>query len=202
MATQKTKKKIEKPVIIVVEGLDYLHFLRSQIAGKPEFSTIQLWDFSADGSFADHLQLLKDERDFDDLVKTVGVIRDAEYDGPALELSTRDALLKKNFPVPDSPNVPARGTPNTGYLIIPHDESVGCLEHACLKASTLPPAQLACADTFLACVSLHHPKPLNRNHQAKLLVHATIAGSGRNPALTLGESAFAGLWDFNHPSLK
>ena len=97
--------------------------------------------------------------------------------------------------------VVTRSVPHVGYLLIPHDKPSGCLEDACLEASTLAQEHVSCADKFLECILQHIP-PLNPNWRAKVRLHALIAGSGKNPAMTLGQSAKAGLWDFTHESLK
>jgi hypothetical protein len=51
-------------------------------------------------------------------------------------------------------------------------------------------------------VSRQDGKQTNDNHRAKVLVHALIAGHVENPAMSLGQSALAGMWNFDHPSLK
>jgi hypothetical protein len=202
------KKRIATgPVIIGVEGVDYLHLLRLQIMEKPEFSGVQLWDlWDAQYPFERGLsQLLKESAFRLNKVRALGFIRDAETDRRAIEESLRHHIGTTNLPVPNGQMTVAKGNmgmPSTGYLIMPHDKPTGCLENACLGASTLDPQHVACGETFLHCVSQFHNPPLNENWRAKAKVYALIAGSGKHPAMRLGESAQAGVWDFNQPSLK
>jgi hypothetical protein len=193
-------KTVQKPIIVVVEGLDYLYFLLNRIKNDLVYDNVQLWDFKEESDLSKNLGLLRRERDFEN-VTSLGIIRDAEADRTATEQAVQDALRSNGFAVPTDQLRLSGGLPNTGYLIVPHDEASGCLEHACLKASTRA-AQLPCVNTFYDCVRQHQSHAMNPNEQAKLKVHAHIAGSGLNPALTLGESSEANLWDFGNPSLE
>lgn len=192
-------KTIQKPTIIMLEGLDYLYLLLARIKNDSAFDNVQLWDFTEGSDLREALSLIRRERNFD-FVTSLGIIRDAEADRFAAEQSVQDALRVTGFPVPSEPLKVSGGVPNTGYLIIPHDKSSGCLEHACLQATTRP-AQLPCVDAFYECVRQHHAQVMQPNYLAKLKVHAHIAGSGLKPSLTLGESSEANLWDFGNPSL-
>jgi hypothetical protein len=196
-------KSIHCPVVIAVEGLDYFHLLLSQLDGRPEFGAVQLVDcFESTSDLRDSLEVLLKSSAFQRKeVRSLGVIRDAEHDGKATEESLRSSLQAVGMAVPPAPMVVARAVPHVGYLIIPHDKPSGCLEDACLEASTLAPEHVACTRSFLECVSQHIPQ-FNPNWQAKVKVHALIAGSGKNPAMTLGQSGKAGLWDFTRESLK
>lgn len=196
-------KSISKPVVIAVEGRDYLYMLLSQIDGRPEFGDVQLVDcFEGTSDLTANLAILLKASAFQRKeVRALGVIRDAEHDRGAIEASLRASLAAIGVAVPAEPMAVAGAAPHVGYLLMPHDKPSGCLEDACLDASTLPPEHVVCADKFLECILQHVPQ-LNPNWQAKVRVHALIAGSGKNPAMTLGQSVMAGLWDFTHSSLK
>jgi hypothetical protein len=200
----KANREIDKPVVILVEGLDCLYLLlQSPLKNDPTFlaNTI-LINYSENGlRLGDFLKTISKLRGFQrDIVKRLGVICDAESSRDATIQSVQTHLAANKFPVPDQPGTLVQGAPAVSFLIIPHDEPSGCLEHACLKALALPQL-LPCAEVFLACVNGDN---LNPNWQAKLKVHSIIAGSGRNPAMTLGQSAdpAIGLWRFDHPSLR
>jgi len=195
-------KSIFKPVVIAVEGLDYLHLLLSQLDGRPEFDEVQLVDcFEADADLKGNLEILLKSSAFQrKQVRALGVIRDAEHDHRAVGNSLHSSLNAVGVPVPSSPMAIERGRPHVGYLLVPHNRPSGCLEDACLDASVLPREHVACTQRFLECISQHIPHD-NPNWRAKVKVHALIAGSGKNPAMTLGQSAKAGLWDFTHESL-
>lgn len=192
-------KAISKPVIVLVEGLDYLYLLlKSPLVRNPLFQKhVQLLNFKEGGStLTQYIGLLLLMRDFD-LVSHLGVVCDAEFGYAGMCTSVRDALRQHGFAASERPAEVAGDSPKVAYLVIPHDGSDGCLEHACLSACTKP-GLIPCVEKFRDCVG---GAQLNANWQAKLMVHALIAGSGNNPALTLGESAETGLWDFAHPGL-
>ncbi|MFI5380883.1 MAG: DUF3226 domain-containing protein [Tepidisphaerales bacterium] len=186
-------------MLLAVEGLDYLHLLlRSRLKQDALFQrNALLWDFKQGGNtLGQFLSVLRPQRNFDRVV-ALGVICDAEQDRVAMTASIRDHLRNNGFAVPEQQGEIAEGRPAVSFLVMPHDEPSGCLEHACLK-SAVNRQLAACAEQFLSCVG---EKKLNANWQAKLRVHAMIAGCGGNPAMTLGESAEAGVWNFDHPSL-
>lgn len=193
------RKKIDKPVLVVVEGLDYLHFLlNSPLKDDAKFQdNVLLWDFKEGGiSLSQFLCILRTLPNFDQ-VRTLGVMCDAEQNRAGMADSIRYHLGSNGFVVPSQEGVTACGQPTVSYLILPHDEPSGCIEHACLKAAAKQEL-VHCAEAFLACAD---GGTLNENWQAKLKVHAMIAGCGGNPAMTFGQSAATNLWRFDHPSL-
>jgi hypothetical protein len=201
MKTERPKQSVKKPVVVAVEGLDYFYFLLGQIEST-KFDDVQLWIFDQGQTFSGQVSLIMNDRRFKEGgVRALGFIRDAESNRAASDDSIRNALHDLGLPVPTEPKTIAVGALKTGYLLMPNGENSGCLEHACLKASLFP-NRLVCAEAFLDCVSKTYTKPTNENRQAKVKVHALIASDEGNPAMTLGRSASANLWDFSHPSLK
>ncbi len=98
-------KSIFKPVVIAVEGLDYLHLLLSQLDGRPEFDEVQLVDcFEADADLKGNLEILLKSSAFQrKQVRALGVIRDAEHDHRAVGNSLHSSLNAVGVPVPSSP---------------------------------------------------------------------------------------------------
>jgi hypothetical protein len=201
MARQKKQISSQYPVVIAIEGLDYLHVILSQIRERREYDGVLLWDFK-EAYFEDDFALLIKERHFEEIVRGLGIIRDAEESRHNQESSIRNVLLKHKLAVPNRPFEIADGRPSTSYLIMPHDSESGCLEHACLQACALPDEQIACATSYFDCLRVHRGRTITPNLQAKTMVHALIASHHSSPAMTLGQSAAAGIWNFEHPSLK
>jgi hypothetical protein len=192
-------KPITKSTLIAVEGLDYLHLLlRSPIVNEPQFNqSVLLWDFKEGGvTLGQFLGVVRSQRNFG-MIKKLGLIFDAEFSAATAAQSVRGHLQNQGFVVPAQSNLIAAGQPAVAYLVMPDGKNTGCLEHACLEACAKPNL-VPCADAFLQCVG---GQGLNQNWQAKLRVHSIIAGSVGNPAMTLGESGAAGIWDFAHPAL-
>lgn len=194
-------KQIDRRGIVLVEGLDYLYLLRNSPAVQDRSFQVnaRLFDFKVAGlTLSQFLNAMVGATDFR-TVERLGIICDAEANRDGMEMSVRDILRANGFAVPNRPGELVAGSPATGYLIIPHDRPSGCLEHACLAACRRP-ALAACAQEFLRCAA-QAPQTHNENWAAKVQVHSIVAGSDK-PAMTLGESAAAGLWDFAHPSLS
>lgn len=192
----KYSDRIQKPVALAVEGADLLYLLLSQIKNRPEYDKIQLFNFGSVEDLGGWLETFKTLSDFT-TVKVIGIIRDAEENASAAEQAVKGALAKFGMSIPTDSAVISLGTPKVGYLILPHGKEQGCLENCLLDAASGTPLA-NCASAFLNCVDT---PARNSNWRAKVQVHAMIAGSSE-PQITLGDSAKAGLWDFNHPSLK
>lgn len=190
------REVIRKPVAVAVEGLDYFHTLRSRISDLPEFDDVQLWDFCKGGqAFREWLNSFKTLANFSS-IRSLGVIRDAEDDAGVTSRNLQQSFQHCGLNTADKPNVLCAGSPKTGFLLMPHDESAGCLEHAMIKAD-LPEIPMKCADEFLRCVD---DKRRNENWRAKVRVHSLIAAS-TNPAATLGQSVKFSMWNFEHNAL-
>ncbi len=199
MNREKPRRQIERPVAIAVEGSDYFYTLLSRIKDDPAFATVQLWNFSEppNDTARQWISFLRTLRGYDERVKAIGLIRDAEASAEKSRAELRTAFAGNGLPIPIEPMTVAGGRPATGFLVMPHGRETGCLEHAMLEA-TRPNAPVVCAGEFLSCVN----RPVkNENWRAKVRVHAMIA-AGENPAMTLGQSISGGeLWNFAHPSL-
>ena len=187
--------EIRKPFAIVVEGKDYKYFLQRASEFEREFDDVQLFDFA---QLALHrwLKLFRTLPNFRS-IRGIGIIRDAEEISRNTETALRNALRRNNLCVPSSPLQVVGSHPAVGYLIMPHGYGSGCLEVAVLDAAK-PGMPIECVEEYLACVDR---RERNDAWRAKVKVHALIAASEK-PFLTLGESAAAGLWDFERPSLK
>ena len=193
--TRQRPISIQRPVAVVVEGLDYFYFLLSQLDGNPEFDDIQLFDFNT-LTTTRWLGQFVGLRGFSS-VRALGIIRDAEGNADNTIVAIRDALANNSLPAADAPlTISKPASLATGYLVIPHGVASGCLEHACLAAAT-PDIRMDCVEQFGQCVN--QPER-NANWRAKVRVHAAIAGSS-HPAQTLGQSGLSHLWDFAQPSL-
>ena len=195
------KRSIEKPVAVAVEGKDYFYTLLNQIEDAPDLQDVQLWDFkrSGNGELSRWLSIFKTLEGFEDRVRAIGVIRDAQGNAAGMADSIKSAFRNNGFPIPDGPMVVTSGRPTVGFLLIPHGADSGCLEHAVLQAAS-PDLPMQCVEQYLDCVENGSRNP-NPNWRAKVKVHALIA-AGEKPARTLSESARAGLWDFGHPALR
>ncbi len=197
--SQRKNKSIRKPVLILVEGLDYFHFLCPQV-DNPAFHDVQLWDFMEGSDLSANLELLQKERGYE-AVRAIGLIRDAETDRHVIEQSIRAILANRGFVLAQSQLQMGNGNPRVGYLIMPHDQNSGCLETACI-ASASNAAAIQCAENYYHAVVIHRAVQPNGAHAAKMKAHSYVAGVAPNAAMTLGQSVLTGIWNLQHPSMK
>jgi hypothetical protein len=199
VGTTLEESRIVKPVAVVVEGRDYWYTLLSQIKSDPQLQEVQLWDFkrAPHGNLRRWLSLFAKQEGYGDKIRAIGVIRDAEDDAEDTFRGAAEALTNVGLAPPARPMEVTTTRPAIGILIMPHNSSSGCLEHAMIEARQ-PTVPLQCAEQYLHCIGVGAK---NENWQAKLRVHALIAAAD-NPAWTLSQSVAGGLWDFTHPSLK
>jgi hypothetical protein len=199
VGTTLEKSRIVKPVAVAVEGLDYIYTLLSQIKNDSQLPDIQLWDFKGadNGNLGRWLSLFTTLDGYEDKIRAIGVIQDAEEDADRTFRSTAQALANVGLAPPTRQMELTATRPAVGILVMPHNSPSGCLEHAVIEARQ-PDSPLHCAEEYLRCVGVG---ARNENWQAKVKVHALIAAS-KNPAWTLSESVAGGLWDFTHPSLR
>ena len=196
-----SKSSIEKPVAIAVEGKDYRYMLKSQVDDAPDLQDVELWDFMeiGRGKLSRWLSMFRTLEGFENRVRAIGVIRDAEDNAAGMADSIKSAFGNNGFPIPDGPMVVTSGRPAVGFLLIPDGADSGCLEHAVLQAAS-PDLPMQCVEQYLDCVENGSRNP-NPNWRAKMKVHALIA-AGKKPARTLSESVRAGLWDTEHAALR
>ncbi len=197
--TEERKESIEKPVAIAVEGKDYRYMLKSLLDDASDIQDVQLWNFMKLDKLSRWLSMFKTLEGFEDRVRAIGVIRDAESNAAGMADSIQSAFGNNGFAIPDGPMVVTSEKPAVGFLLIPHGADSGCLENAILQAAS-PDLPMQCVEQYLDCVENGSRNP-NPNWRAKLKVHALIA-AGKKPARTLSESVRAGLWDMEHAALR
>jgi hypothetical protein len=194
----KALRPIQTSVAILVEGSDYFYSLLPKLDGPAEFADVQLWDFSSKGTTPEQfVAMFQTLNGYADKVNAIGIIRDAETDAQARCMEVQQVFEKHGLGVPAKSREVLAGNPTTGFLIMPHGETSGCLEHALLSAVNAK-ARLNCVKDYLTCAD---QKAKNDNWRAKMQVHSLIAAS-EAPAATLGQSVVkTDLWDFSQPSL-
>jgi|GEM_PF-2344141 len=195
-STRSYTPKLDKPVLLLVEGANAFYFLKSLFLSRPEFHDIFAYDFGSISQLKLQMETIAKAPSFRRFTKAVGVVRDAELDPSSAIDSIRGAYRSAGMSEPKVDGCVLPGSPATGFFLFPGNGGSGCLENACLGAYRNQP-ELDCAKGFLICAGR---AARNANWQAKAVVHALIAISDK-PEMTLGESARAGLWDPTVPEL-
>ena len=213
------KKKLDTPLIVAVEGVDFLHLLRCHYEKE---SANHFWlhdynDFGGDEEargkpLKQWLQVAWKQRDRDK-VKVLGVITDAEDDANATFDATVKALANAELPTPKKSGEvsPLRNGLATGVLVVPPGSESGCIEYCLLESPSEKTQHVRdCAAEFQKCAEESHRRADVRlprtkggleRWRAKVAVRALIAGS-LEPGQTLGDSSKTGLWDFESGQLK
>jgi hypothetical protein len=200
--------------VLIVEGINPYYFILRMFGGAIERNRIYLFDGEGRDNLDRALSLIIDTDGFNENIRTVGLLYDAEADAQQTAHRIREALRRVGLPVPQQPLVPARPSAGdasgiaTAYLILPHGRESGCFEHALLPGYRNSPrvdgapATEACVDAALKCAG--RPERITEsgrdNWVAKAKVHTLIALSER-PEATLAESGLCGVWDVSHPSI-
>lgn len=160
-------------------------------------SDIQIQDFGGIGDMRHFLTALTGTAAFQqNMVKSLGIIRDAEDNATGAFQSVRSALAAARLPVPSAPNQPAGENPRVSVFILPDNKEPGMLETLCLAAVTDDPV-MPCVETYLECVRQYAAAPPQNLPKAK--AQAFLASRER-PGLRLGEAAHGGCWPWDAPT--
>jgi len=130
-------------------------------------------------------------------IEALGIVRDADADAGRTLQSLQSSVRNESLPVPDLAFEFAEGAPRIGLAILPDGDSRGELEDLCLRTIEGEP-WFHCIATYMECMRSHGEES---EKEAKSHIAARLSAL-RNPELTLGESAKAGAWDFDHPELE
>jgi len=128
------------------------------------------------------------------LVRSLGVVQDADNDHRATFAGVCGALRRAGLPVPSSGLQPAGEHPKVVVLIIPGEGKPGALEDVCLESIKDDPA-MRCVDQYFECLKgrgIREPAQIS-----KAKAHAFLA-SRRIPDLRLGDACQQHYWPFEH----
>ena len=202
---------IEAPTLILVEGVDDLHFLKEFLAfcGIPD---IQIEEVGGKDRFSKFLQLLLPEAPNLSQLRSLAVVRDADLDVTAAQTSVTGMLQAFTRRLKDG----AQETTSirTSQFLFPDNQHIGTLES--LLWSTVLDGQQSCVKEFLACTEDDWGRaPLAEHWVDKARVYAYLAGSPLKvegdgsrgstrvrPGLLTGVSVRAGIWDLNHDAFN
>ena len=88
----------DRPAAIAVEGADCFHFLLSRIENHSEFDNVWLYDFGGITDLKTWLGLFTKLADYSRVIKSIGVICDAEESMQARKNSIVGALRECGLP--------------------------------------------------------------------------------------------------------
>jgi hypothetical protein len=195
--------EINRPKLLLTEGADAYWFCcwAYRAYGLSDFQCV---DIGGVAELPKRLKTIREVTGFEQNVKAMIVIRDADSSASGAADSIRGALRNAQFAVPEKPFDVKPGAPKTAFVIFPGLEAdgtlieAGTLEDLCL-ATARDQAILGCAESFLACCEAAGKTITTKRHKMKL--HAYLAGNPDTAGMKLGEAAHAKAWDWDHPRL-
>lgn len=180
---------------LLVEGRDGVAFFAALLnqLGQRE---IQIQNFGGITELRPFLKALRNEPGFEEIVTSLGVIRDAETNPQGAFQSVRDALRASGLPASEKPEVVESGSPQTVVLILPNASTPGMLETLCLESVANEPA-INCVDHYFDC--LNQQTGFSPNNVFKARLHAFLSAKPK-PGLRVGDAASAGYFPWDHPA--
>nr|BAL54915.1 hypothetical conserved protein [uncultured Acetothermia bacterium]BAL60051.1 hypothetical conserved protein [Candidatus Acetothermum autotrophicum] len=185
---------IKEPVILIVEGGEDKQFFQALIQHLG-LSGIDIMGIGGKDQIKANLKALRNSSGFT-IVRSLGIVRDADDDPRAAFQSVCSALQNAGLPVPDRPLVSVGSNPAVTVMILPDINTPGALEDLCLQAVANDPA-LPCIEQYFECLQKQGFLPKNIS---KAKVQAFLA-SRIEAGKRLGEAAQAGYWPWDSSAL-
>lgn len=148
---QPEMQRIAQGCQAVVEGEDDKLFLEALLRheGIPGMQVIAV---GGKTQLPANLKALRAAPQFGSVVRSLGVIRDADADPDAAFRSVCGALYHAGLPTPPAPAELAAGPPRVGVFVLPSGSQRGALEDLCLAAVADDPAY-PCVEQYFQCLA-------------------------------------------------
>ena len=129
------------------------------------------------------------------LVFSIGIVRDADEDGDDAFHSVREALLANGFNAPAQNGGCVADGIKTGILIIGPKDGKGMIEDLCLKSVADQP-EFHCVDAYFSCIAQHSGR---KEFKSKAKVRVWMA-SHVDWEYYVGKAAEEGYWPWESPA--
>lgn len=182
--------------LLLVEGATPMHLFEALLRHLGLSGQVEIRDFRGVGDFRTFVRDLAKTAEFQTLVRSVGVIRDAEQDTAAARQSVTDALAAAGLTPAGTPGV------RTSIFILPDNANPGMIETLCMQAVKQEPNLAAaggCVDEFFLCLQRSGVAVPTDNRFAKHQAQAFLA---TRPEVQLfpGVAAYRGYWPWDSPA--
>jgi hypothetical protein len=187
--------EITKPNILVVEGKDEEGLFTALIKHLDLEASIQVLPIGGKTTLRPYMQALRSTTGFLEIVKSIGIMRDADEDADAAFQSICDTLRVIGLPVPDRLLAPTATRPSVAIMILPGEGRPGMLENVVLDAVQDEPV-MTCIPFYFNCLAdakIDFPR-----NMAKARLQVFLAA--KEPGKRLGEAAKDGHWSYSHPA--
>lgn len=186
--------RITKRIQLLVEGNDQRNFAEALLS-RIGRSDIEVQNFGGVTELGEFLAALQESASFE-MVKSIGILRDAEHSVAAAFQSVQDAVKNAALPIPSEIGSRAAGAPGVTVFILGGDG--GMLETLLNRTVEGKPEQ-RCVEEFLRCVEKERGQSVRNPHKSR--AHAWIATRDR-PEVSVGVAAKKKYWALDHPILE
>ena len=193
--------KFYHPALLLVEGRDDESFFQRIIERRND-KNVQVIAFNGKDNLGEFLaNNLIPRLKPNPIVKTIGVVRDADDSYERAFQSIGDSLRTAGLPPPSKPLTYAAGMLEGDAIrvvayIMPDNNSDGDLETLCLKAVSEAPA-MACVDQYFDCLKSINHVP---RQESKARLRAFLSANPDNPNLLIGHAIAAGVLPWDSPA--
>ena len=149
---------------------------------------IEIRDFRGVSELAKYLKTLAATAEMQTIVKSLGIVRDAEKDAQSAKQSVQSAISGANLPTSITVKV----------HILPDETNPGMLETLCMK-SVEKTAVFPCVESFFECIAekgIVLPEGIHRDKHRAQVYLATCSESQLYP----GYAARKGIWPLSDPA--
>lgn len=188
---------VSLPKLLLVEGDTPMHFFEALLRHLKLDKEIEIRNFRGVGDFKTFIIGLANSADFQRVVTSVGVVRDAE-DKPAsaAHASVTYALTAAGLTSARTPPV------QTSIFILPDNTNPGMLETLCMAAVKNEPSLAgahACVEAFFTCLAHGGVALAGGPSLAKHQAQAYLA-SRPKPQMFPGTAAYQHYWPWDNPA--
>jgi hypothetical protein len=135
-------------------------------------------------------------RNYSSLVRSIGIVRDADKSCNDTFQSVQGALRDAHLPVPDQPITPVGTNPRVAVFITPDNSGSGALEDL-LMASTEGDPVLSCVDQYFDC--LRSVQGTEHPHLSKAYVQVYLAKEPDGD-IHMGIASKQDVWNWASPA--
>ncbi len=154
---------------------------------------MQIYNFGGGSDMAGELGALVNAPGFDQIVQSIGIVRDAERNAKSTFQSVQTALRKVDLQVPAASEVRVPGNPAISVLILPGGNRTGMLE-TLLCESIEQDVSKDCIDAYFHCLD-SKGIDVKRPDKARARVYITTKPDAH---VSVGVAAKKNYWLFEH----
>jgi len=188
---------IESSVQLLVEGNDQRNFFEA-FAIHLGIDNIQVQNFGGVNELSDFIGNLAAEDDFRYMVRSIGIVRDAELNAQSAFQSVQSSLRNAGLAAPAQPVAREGASPSVSVFILPDNRNAGMLETLLCQTFQGEPID-DCIGDFLSCARSAGGEGLRNPDKSR--AHAFLSTMPR-PEVSVGVAARRSYWNLDHPAFK